>query len=197
MAKLHLSAILGTGLAAWGACGAAPAQAARPTFQVGEVVECDGNMSGTIVRTEPRPGWDEPFYIVHSEGSTTTNEIKCLPQRMRSIGAVAGQPVRQPHALAQAAPPPARAQVADTPVAGQTAGGAVPDGRYRCHKISPGGQLMDIGTLVMRGGRGTLQGMPNGWTVRSISMLRANPPLVAYEYTSAAGWHDRLDCVPQ
>lgn len=146
-------------------------------------------MTGTIVRTQPRPGWDDPFYIVYSEGSTTTNEIKCLPRRMRHAAGT-GQPAGQPQARTPA-PPPARQ---DAPVARQT-GGPVPDGRYRCHKISPGGQLMDIGILVMRGGRGTLEGLPSGWTVRSISMI--GPALVAFDYTSAAGWHDRLDCVPQ
>ena len=167
------------------AAGAAQATAS-PTFRVGDEVVCDGNLSGTVLRTEPRPGWDDPFYIVHSEGSTTNNEIKCLPQRMRPVSAASVRPARQ-----------APAPVARTAAPAATTGGRVPDGRYRCHKTSPGGQLMDIGTLVMRSGRGTLEGLPDGWTVRSISLILSNPPLVAYDYTSAAGFHDRLDCVPQ
>ena len=115
---------------------------------------------------------------------------------MHLVDAGAGQPVRQNQALAQSAAPPASGP-ADSTAAQRTARGVVPDDRYRCHKISPGGQLLDIGTLVMLGGRGTLQGMPNGWTVRSITMLKTSPALVAFDYTSSAGWNDRLDCVPQ
>lgn len=76
----------------------------------------------------------------------------------------------------------------------------VPDGTYRCHKISPGGQLMDIGDLEVTGGRATVRGMPDNWVVRSVSVIGKDDrgqPLVAVDYTSAAGWNDRLDCVAQ
>jgi hypothetical protein len=75
---------------------------------------------------------------------------------------------------------------------------SAPDGSYRCHKISPGGQLMDIGDLTIAGGRATVHGMPEGWVVRSVSVRGTDDrgqPLVAVDYTSAAGWNDRLDCV--
>ena len=74
------------------------------------------------------------------------------------------------------------------------------DGSYRCHKISPGGQLMDIGVLVIRGGKPTLQGLPAGWKVRSVFVRSVNArgqPVVAFDDTSAAGFHDSLDCLPR
>ena len=83
---------------------------------------------------------------------------------------------------------------------GLSAEATAPDGSYRCHKISPGGQLMDIGDLTIRAGEATLLGMPQGWTVRSVSSLGQNDQgqtLVAFDYLSASGFNDRLDCVQQ
>ena len=59
---------------------------------------------------------------------------------------------------------------------------------------------MDIGDLDIRGGKATLHGMPEGWTVRSVTSRgrTANGEvLVAFNYRSAAGFNDRLDCVAQ
>jgi hypothetical protein len=78
-----------------------------------------------------------------------------------------------------------------------TTSSAAPDGDYRCHKISPGGQLMDIGDLEVSSGKATMRGMPESWVVRSVSLIGKSArgqPLVAVDYTSAAGWNDRLDC---
>lgn len=75
--------------------------------------------------------------------------------------------------------------------------GPLKNGRYTCHKISPGGQLQRIGTLTVSGGRGTLQGLPDGWTATNIEPMANSPrgePMVAYHYRSSAGWNDKLDC---
>jgi hypothetical protein len=74
------------------------------------------------------------------------------------------------------------------------------NGRYRCHKISPGGQLMNIGVLDIHCGKTTMHGMPEAWKVRSVTSRgrTANGGvLVAFDYRSAAGFNDRLDCVAQ
>lgn len=253
--------------------GQAPAQPPVPApaaqaqnFEIGGRADCSGNV-GTIVRIDPRPGWDEPFMVVEVRSSNVVYEFKCTPSQLKA--APAPGPAQAPNpANAPAAPNPApaptgdlcrpgakiegqwgiswyevtvraapnqdgecpvsfdgygrewdmpismdqlrprgggdiyrpRNPVADAPDDTVSAGGAVPDGRYRCHKISPGGQLMDIGTLVVRGGQGTVIGMPAGWTTRSISVRGTDPRgklLVAYDYRSEAGFNDRLDCSPQ
>lgn len=87
--------------------------------------------------------------------------------------------------------------VAREPEAAVGRAGAMKDGRYTCHKISPGGQFQHIGYLTVSGGRGTLKGLPAGWTVTSIEPMANSPrgkPMVAYYYRSAAGWNDKLDC---
>lgn len=73
-----------------------------------------------------------------------------------------------------------------------------PDGDYRCHKISPGGQLMDIGDLTIENGEATMPGMPDGWTILSVSLrgTKDGEPLVALDYRSSSGFNDRLDCIP-
>lgn len=41
-----------------------------------------------------------------------------------------------------------------------------------------------------------MYGMPDYWVVRPVSVIGKDDrgqPLVAVDYTSAAGWHDRLD----
>ncbi len=254
---------------------AAPTQAQTQVFKVGDRVEC-ATMQGVIIRIDPRPGWDEPFYIVRSQGaSNVIYENKCLTREMRAVSAAPDPSPKAPAAPRPAGPVPS---VLDSPkaaapsvalcrpgaklegawgiswyevtvVAAPNASGqckvnfdgygstyenmmltqdylrprgsgpivrpnrplpaskaaaalpaAAPDGVYRCHKISPGGQLMDIGVLTVRGGRGTLAGMPAGWTVRSITPLQRNAQgklVLAYDYRSAAGFNDRLDCVAQ
>ena len=75
-----------------------------------------------------------------------------------------------------------------------------PDGNYRCHKISPGGQLMDIGDLDIVAGQATMEGMPDGWEVLSVSAEGTNErgqPLVLLYYRSTSGFNDRLDCLPR
>ena len=264
--------VLGFGIAWLGNADRAEAQA----FRVGDTVECSG-MRGTIIRTEPRPGWDEPFYVVRVEGAATVYENKCLPRMMRSVGgggspaSEGGKPIEAPvlapptasaepgfggdreggdslcqrgarlegqwgiqwYEVTVRAPPnergecpvrfdgygsswdnfigpgqlrprgsgpvtrPAR-RIADTPIRNEGAQGAPPDGTYRCHKISPGGQLMDVGTLTVRNGRSSLAGMPAGWTVRSVFVRGTNDRgelVVAFDYRSAAEFNDRLDCL--
>lgn len=98
---------------------------------------------------------------------------------------------------------PAISALADTPPAGASAGSTstttAPDGSYRCHKISPGGQLLDIGDLEIDDGEAAMAGMPENWTVLSVTS-KPNPdgsgPLVILLYRSASGFNDQLDCVP-
>jgi hypothetical protein len=52
-------------------------------FTIGDRVTCDG-ATGTIVRTEPRTGWNEPFSIVRLEGAGAGQEYRCLQARMRA-----------------------------------------------------------------------------------------------------------------
>lgn len=90
--------------------------------------------------------------------------------------------------------------VADASAAQAATPTAVADGAYRCHKISPGGQLMDIGVLRVSSGQATLQGVPAGWTVSSIAPRSTNARgerMIALDYRSEAGFNDRLDCVAQ
>lgn len=73
-----------------------------------------------------------------------------------------------------------------------------PDGVYQCHKILSGGQLGHTGTLTLRGGRGTVQGMPAGWNINAVTPRQYNDRgqlVVAVDYVSARGTSDRMDCV--
>ena len=96
---------------------------------------------------------------------------------------------------------PGIAAPADTPAAGAGIASTTtaPDGSYRCHKISPGGQLLDIGDLEIDDGEASMAGMPENWTVLSVTS-KPNPdgsgPLVILLYRSASGFNDQLDCVP-
>ena len=59
---------------------------------------------------------------------------------------------------------------------------------------------MDVGDLGILGGKAALHGMPEGWTVRSVTSRgrTANGEvLVAFDYRNAVGFKDRLDCVAQ
>jgi hypothetical protein len=68
------------------------------TFQVGDAAECSGNV-GTVIRIDPRPGWDEPFVVVEVKGSATTYEFKCVPSETRRVNATAaGSPGAPPAA---------------------------------------------------------------------------------------------------
>ena len=237
-------------------------------FRIGDRAECSGN-TGTISRIDPRPGWDEPFYVVEVRTSGTTYEFKCVPSQLRAASAAAANPAAVGAGDSAATPPAASAPAGtganlckvgaklegqwgiswyevtvrgapdasgecpisydgygrewdstislgqlrprggpgvtrpSNPVAAEetattTDADNAPDGRYRCHKISPGGQLMDIGDLDIRSGKATLHGMPEGWTVLSVSSRgrTANGEvLVAFDYRSTAGFNDRLDCV--
>ncbi len=162
-------------------------------FKIGDRVSCDG-ATGTIVRTEPRAGWDEPFSIVQIEGAGAGTEYRCLQARMRAAPGLEQLRPRSGENVTRPVKPVVETR--EDAAIGSTA----PDGSYRCHKISPGGQLMDIGDLTVSGGRATVHGMPESWVVRSVSVRGKNDrgqPIVAVDYTSAAGWNDRLDCVEQ
>ena len=90
---------------------------------------------------------------------------------------------------------PAEAQSAGVQVAA-----GVPDGKYSCHKLSPSGGLRQIGDMEVRRGRARLPGLPDGWTATGVFVAgktERDQVLVAFEYRSAAGISDRLDCEPQ
>ena len=97
---------------------------------------------------------------------------------------------------------PATAAPADVPPAGDGVSSTTtaPDGSYRCHKISPGGQLLDIGDLEIDDGEAMMAGMPENWHVLSVTS-KPNPDgsgtLVILLYRGAAGFNDQLDCVPK
>jgi len=221
-------------------------ETAAQTFAVGEQVQCHGYV-GPIIRTQPRPGWDVPFYIVRHKDAGTAGELKCLPADMRKVGAAEAQaattdlcragarlegrwgiswyevtvlaptdaagrckvrfdgfgqlwdnPISSSDLRPRGSGPVVRPHnpVADTPA--QRTPTSVADGTYQCHKISPGGQLMSVGTLSVRGGKGSLAGMPAGRTIGSIAPLPRDSRgslVVALDYRSANGFNDRLDCV--
>jgi len=76
----------------------------------------------------------------------------------------------------------------------------VPDGNYKCHKLSPSGGLRQMGAMEVRGGRARLPGLPDGWTVLAVSLREKNArgeTVVAFDYRSSAGISDRLDCIRQ
>lgn len=90
-----------------------------------------------------------------------------------------------------------KSPVAREPARSPTQATGIRDGRYTCHKISPGGGFHHIGYLTISGGRGTLLGGLAGWKDVSIEPMANSPrgkPMVAYYYRSAAGWNDKLDC---
>lgn len=98
--------------------------------------------------------------------------------------------------------------------------GLPPDGTYPCAKISPGGLLIGVGSLDIRGAtyRGLeggggysplraegnlltltagLRGMPKGWQIlrAESSADGSGRPLVRIFYRSSAGFDDAIDCV--
>jgi hypothetical protein len=84
--------------------------------------------------------------------------------------------------------------------AGVQVADGVPDGDYKCHKLSPSGGLRQMGAMEVRRGRARLPGLPDGWTVTGVSPRGKNPrgeTVVAFDYRSTAGISDRLDCVLQ
>lgn len=98
--------------------------------------------------------------------------------------------------------------------------GAPPNGKYVAQKISPGGQLMGLGELEIRGNsyRGIagggmapfsasggniiwsagITGLPDGWVIRK-SVYRGldhmGRPYIQVYYRSKAGFNDCFDCV--
>ncbi|WP_295531155.1 hypothetical protein [Novosphingobium sp. Chol11] len=75
-----------------------------------------------------------------------------------------------------------------------------PNGTYKCHKILVGGQLGAVGTLSMRGGKGTANSLPRGWAIRSIKPRARDQRgrlVLAVDYQTASGNRDRMDCVLQ
>ena len=129
------------------------------------------------------------------------------------------QPRRTAPSIANPNPPAKPAPAQEDP---KPAGlGAPPSGIYNAHKISPGGQLMGLGKLEIKGNTyrgiaggpfspftvagdgnitwsGGLTGMPNGWTyVRSVYVGKdyRGRPLIKVYYRSSSGWNDAFDCV--
>lgn len=224
-----------------------PAAAQAQDFQVGETVTCYG-YTGPIIRIEPRPGWDEPFFIVYAEGTSTSNEIRCLQKEMKRATALPSfAQLCRPGAKLEAAwgiswyeatvleAPNGQGQcrvgfdgydrmwdsnvtagmlrprgsgpivkpsnpVARTSAAAAALPATAPDGTYKCHKILVGGQLGAVGTLTMRGGKGTANSLPKGWAIRSIKPRARDQRgrlVLAVDYQTASGNRDRMDCVAQ
>lgn len=248
-------------------------------YEIGDRVNCSGNI-GIIIRTDPRPGWDEPFRVVEVKGSATTYEFKCVDSELKPAPVAASQPapsnaapMRPGRVLQRAAPKPGQAAlpaasqgsnlcqigakieaqwgiswyevtvranpdeqgdclvsfdgygrdwdsrisadqlrarggsggvtrpvnpIADQDNASAAAGGDVPDGSYRCHKIS-GSQLIDIGAMEVDDGEAELPGMPDGWVITNLSVRGTNSRgelVVALDYRTASGNSDRMDCIP-
>ncbi|MCK6452300.1 MAG: hypothetical protein L6R19_15845 [Alphaproteobacteria bacterium] len=181
-------------------------------YKVGDAVMCDGSQIGKferakVIAIQPRPGWPDPFYKVKPDSGGS--EYLCLQKFMKPAAAaavpapapVAAPPPapKPPAAVAAPASPPAPApKPAAAPAA---AGGAPPDGSYSCHKMSPGAPLMQVGHVDVRGGKPVFrEGLPDGWKLRQIRYQGPNErgqPLIVVEYTSKAGFHDKLDCVPE
>jgi hypothetical protein len=116
------------------------------------------------------------------------------------------------------APAPPAAPAPQAP--GETAQGAPPDGTYVCQKI--GQTYTGLGNLDIRGnqyrgigpdggfhpfsvsGNGQITwsagitGLPDGWTIRAsfyAGLEHMGRPIIKIDYTSRAGWNDRIDCV--
>lgn len=82
----------------------------------------------------------------------------------------------------------------------QVASGSVPDGDYRCHKLTSGGGLIDIGDMTIDDGEPELAGLPDGWTILGVSVRGKNDRgelVIALDYKSASGSSDRMDCVAE
>lgn len=81
-------------------------------------------------------------------------------------------------------------------------GARAPDGVYACHHMAAMGTSMGaMGTVDVRRGTMTFHGgLPDGWTLRQIKYDgtdgRGRHKIVV-DYTSKAGFHDRLDCFPK
>jgi hypothetical protein len=77
-----------------------------------------------------------------------------------------------------------------------------PDGVYACnHMAAMGTSMGAIGSVDVRGGVPTFRGgLPEGWTMRQVKFEgwdAQGRPKVVVDYTSKAGFHDRLDCFPR
>ena len=60
------------------------AAAVAQDFEVGQSVEGCG-ATGEIIRIDPRPGWDVPFYVIRSYSNATHYDINCTPKQMRAV----------------------------------------------------------------------------------------------------------------
>jgi len=81
-------------------------------------------------------------------------------------------------------------------------GERAPDGLYACDKIGGMGTgLSGIGQVDVKGGVPTFRsGLPDGWTLRQIKYEGTDGQgrhKIVVDYTSKAGFNDRLDCFPK
>lgn len=81
-------------------------------------------------------------------------------------------------------------------------GQAAPDGVYACnHMAAMGTSMGAMGQVDVRGGVPTFRGgLPDGWTMRQVRYEGTDGqgrPKIVVDYTSKAGFNDRLDCFPR
>jgi hypothetical protein len=122
-----------------------------------------------------------------------------------------------PHSNSAAKPTTPLANAGEGLPAGK---GTPPSGKYVAQKISPGGQLIGLGDLEIRGNtyRGIaggnfapfsvsggnitwsagITGMPNGWVIRKSVYLGLDDmkrPYIRVYYRSTSGFNDAFDCI--
>jgi hypothetical protein len=175
---------------------AANAPPASPLCQVGNKLEAALGISW-YAATVLAPPDERGFCLVHYDGYPALYDIPVGPTSLRPSGS--GPIVRPSNPLPEPAATARQAAPAQTAQAG--AAGAPPNGAYSCHKMSPGAPLMQVGAVDVAGGIPRFRGgLPDGWTLRAIRYQGRNAqgqPLITVEYTSAAGFNDKLDCVPE
>jgi hypothetical protein len=168
---------------------------ASPLCRVGNKLEAALGISW-YAATVLEPPDARGFCLVHYDGYPALYDIPVSPDSLRPTGSGPivrpSNPVPEPATAARPAP-------AQTAQAG--AAGAPPNGAYSCHKMSPGAPLMQVGAVDVAGGTPRFRGgLPDGWALRAITYQGRNAqgqPLITVEYTSAAGFNDKLDCVPE
>lgn len=83
---------------------------ARAQAQVGDRVTCSmsagaSSVTGTVIKIEPRPGWDEPWLIVRVPSRSTHYDYRCVQSDLIPTVEAEAPPPRAPVAPARTAAP--------------------------------------------------------------------------------------------